>query len=219
LSRLRPLETTIGGSPTSHFRTSARSGLGYFAQGWLDAGIEHITVSEMDESGVAGLRSRFADDSRVEVCEIDLSEPPSGMGRFSAVVALNVIEHIERDVDALAAARRLVSPGGAVVVFVPAHAWATSRFDRAVGHWRRYSASGLRGAFDAAGLSVETLRYVNAAGLVAWLVGMKLLRRTPTDRTAVRVYDRFAVPFARSLDERISLPIGQSLFAVGRSLE
>jgi SAM-dependent methyltransferase len=195
------------------------SGLGHFAQRWLDSGIPRLTASEMDAPGVERLRMTFADEPRADVCEVDISNPPSDLPRFSAVVALNVIEHIEDDRAALAAARKLVRPGGAVVVFVPAHSWAMSSFDRAIGHWRRYSASSLRDTFEDAGLPVETIRYVNAPGLLAWLVGMKLLGRTPTDGHVLRAYDRFVVPLARRFDERVSLPFGQSLFAVGRAAE
>jgi SAM-dependent methyltransferase len=192
------------------------SGLGYFARIFLDLGVPRITVSEMDDGGAAGLRSAFADEPRVEVEELDITAPPAELGGFSAVVALNVVEHIENDKAALAAMGRLVQQGGAVVVFVPAHAFAMSDFDRSIGHFRRYSKELLAGSFEEAGLSVEKIRHVNTPGIVAWYIGMKLLRRTPADQGLVRVYDRYVVPVTRKLEQKISLPFGQSLFAVGR---
>jgi hypothetical protein len=47
-------------------------------------------------------------------------------------------------------------------------------------------------------------------------VGMKLLRRTPTDAAMLRAYDRFVVPATRRIEARWTPPFGQSLFAVGR---
>jgi len=192
------------------------SGFGYFARSWLEVGVPRITVSEIDRQGTDRLTSTFADDPRVEVREIEITAPPTGLRRFSAVVALNVLEHVQDDVGALAEASQLVQADGAVVIFVPAHPWAMSAFDRAIGHYRRYTARGLCERFEAAGLLVETARYVNAPGLFAWLIGMKLLRRSPADASAVLVYDKLAVPAVRWLDERIPMPFGQSLFAVGR---
>lgn len=192
------------------------SGLGYFAQAWLDAGIPRITVSELDGVGADALRSTFANDSRVDVREIDLTDPPADVRRFSAVVALNVLEHIEDDVGALAAASRLVQSDGRVVVFVPAHPWAMSAFDRSIGHWRRYTKQTLASVFIEAGLSLDEIHHINAPGLLAWVVGMKFLRRTPTDAAMLRTYDRFVVPLTRRVEQRWTPPFGQSLFAVGR---
>ena len=195
------------------------SGFGYFARGWLGAGVPRMTVSEVDAPSADRLRSTFADDPRVNVREIEITAPPQDLRRFSAVVALNVLEHIQDDVAALTAAGRLVrAADGAVVIFVPANPRAMSAFDRAIGHYRRYTERGLRETFEAAGLLVETARYVNAPGLVAWLVGVKLLKRSPADTSAVLVYDKLAIPASRWLDERIRMPFGQSLFAVRQPL-
>src|SRR6185312_8193629 len=95
---------------------------------------------------------------------------------YDAVVALNVLEHIPDDVGALRSFTRLLRPGGAVVLIVPAFPIAMSAFDRAIGHQRRYRKHTLRAAVQAAGLQLEVIRHVNGPGLLAWIVGMRLLR-------------------------------------------
>jgi SAM-dependent methyltransferase len=193
------------------------SGLGEFAALWLAAGVPHIAVSELDQSGVEILEKRFAADDRVDVLSLDITQPDPTGRQFSSVVAINVLEHIEDDVGALSRASALVAPGGAVVVFVPAHPWAMSVFDRSIGHWRRYTKQTLGSVFADAGLSLERIHHINAPGLVAWTVGMKFLRRTPTDAAILRAYDRIVVPVTRRAETRWTPPFGQSLFAVGRA--
>jgi SAM-dependent methyltransferase len=193
------------------------SGLGDLAALWLEAGLAQVVVSEPTDEGVDVLRRRFADDPRVSarrvaVPGVNESAPPA-----TGVAMVNVLEHIEDDVGALAAARQLVDPGGAVVVFTPAHPFAMSAFDRAIGHWRRYTLGSLGDAYTRAGLQIEQIRHINAVGLVAWVVMMKLLRRTPTDTRAVRFYDRLVVPGVRACERRVTPPFGQSLLAVGRA--
>ena len=83
-----------------------------------------------------------------------------------------MLEHIEDDRGALRGAASLVRPGGRVVVFVPAFPFAAGRFDRAIGHHRRYTKATLTAAYEEAGLEVETMRYVNAPGLPAWFVSV-----------------------------------------------
>ena len=193
------------------------SGTGTYAQLWLDSGTARLTVSETEPALVDSLRERFADDARVSVRSLDLLAAPPA--QHSAVVALNVLEHIADDVAGLRAAAHLVRPGGAVVVFVPAFPFAMSRFDRAIGHYRRYTMKSARGALSAAGLVVQDVRYVNAPGLVAWTIGMRLLRMTPGEGVVLRSWDRAVVPVARRLEERWQPPFGQSVLAVGRSGE
>ena len=191
------------------------SGTGTLARLWLEAGLPRLTVSEVDPVMLERLRMSFDDDARVDVEEIDLLHAPSA--EHSALVGLNVIEHVADDVGGLRAAARLVRPGGAVVVFVPAFPFAMSDFDRAIGHHRRYTAATIRRTFSEAGLMAETIRYVNAPGLLAWFVGMRLLRQTPRDGIALSLWDRLVVPLARRIEGRRPPRFGQSLLAVGRT--
>ena len=190
------------------------SGLGGYARTWLEDGLPAITVTERDPSRLQVLRETFADDPRVTVSDLDVFAPPAG--EHSAMVAMNVLEHIEDHVGALRAAHTLLRPGGRVIMFVPAFEFAMSRFDRAIGHYRRYTVASLRGAYEAAGLEVESVHYVNAPGLLAWFTGMRLLRMTPKYGPTVRVWDSAVVPVARAVESRVRPPFGQSVFAVGR---
>ena len=188
------------------------SGLGGNASLWLAAGVERVTVSEIDPEVLERLRARFADDARVTVERIDLSAPTEGS--YSAVVGLNVLEHIADDVAALRGAAGLLGPGGRVVIFVPAFAFAMGRFDRAIGHYRRYTRKTLTDAFVRAGLRPESVRYVNSVGLPAWFVSVRLLGQEPREGLMLRAWDRGVIPVVRRIESRVSPPFGQSVLGV-----
>jgi SAM-dependent methyltransferase len=190
------------------------SGLGDYAQRWLDQGVPRITVTEGDASRLARLRERFADDDRVTVRFLDVTKPQRA--DHSSVVMINVLEHIPDDVAALRTAHTLVRPGGTVVVLVPAFPFAMSRFDRAVGHVRRYTVATLTESLTAAGLEVEDVHYVNMPGLPAWFLGMRVLRMTPGEGRWLSLWDTKVVPRARRREDRRRPPFGQSVFAVAR---
>ena len=195
------------------------SGLGDYAQTWLDHGVPRMTVTDLDPTRLGMLRQRFTGDPRVTVRLLDVVtevSPSRGADAHSSMVAFNVLEHIPQDVEALRAAHRLVRPGGAVVMFVPAFPFAMSEFDREIGHVRRYTKSSLSQAFAAAGLELEEMRYVNIPGLAAWTVGMKWFRMTPGDGPLLRVWDGVVVPTTRAIEKRLRAPFGQSVFAVAR---
>jgi SAM-dependent methyltransferase len=190
------------------------SGRGDHAADWRAAGVPRVTVSEADADRLAGLRTRFAGDDAVVVRELAL--PVQVQASYSAVVAMNVLEHVEDDGQALAGLRGLLRPGGRLVLLVPAFPSAMSRFDRAIGHHRRYRAAPLRAAVAAAGFEVESLRHVNCVGLLGWYVAIRLLRGRPRAGLLLTAFDRSVVPWLRRLEARWAPPFGQSLLVVAR---
>jgi SAM-dependent methyltransferase len=86
---------------------------------------------------------------------------PYQEGFFDLITALDVIEHIDRDVDSLKAMRSLLAPGGTIVVTVPAYMFLWSRFDEMNEHKRRYTLSELREKLMQAGFTVEKISYYN----------------------------------------------------------
>ena len=62
---------------------------------------------------------------------------------FDTLLYIDVIEHIEDDRGQLARASGLIKPGGHLVVLSPAHQFLYTPFDRAIGHYRRYTRNSL----------------------------------------------------------------------------
>jgi SAM-dependent methyltransferase len=193
------------------------SGLGDYARRWLADGVPRITLVERDEDRLDVLTGAFKDDPRVTLLDLDVLDPGavSQVPWHSSYVAFNVLEHIPDHVGALRAAHRLVRPGGHVIMLVPAFPFAMSRFDRTVGHVRRYTKRTVAQAYQEAGLELRLLHYVNAPGLPAWFVGMRLLGMTPGEGPLLRIWDSVVVPGARAVESRMRPPFGQSVFAVG----
>ncbi len=66
-----------------------------------------------------------------------------GDERFDLVCAFEVIEHIDRDEEALAAWAARLRPGGTLLISTPAGPDRMGAADEIAGHFRRYSAGGL----------------------------------------------------------------------------
>ncbi len=190
------------------------AGLGEFASQFEGRLARHV-VTDVDPEAVQSMAARFADRPEVEARVLDLSQPLPDLGApVSTVVAINVLEHIEADSDALRSLATLVEPGGRIVLFVPGYMQLYGDFDRRVGHVRRYTPATLRAAIEGAGLGVQDVRPVNLLGGIAWWL---IVRRggVGTPRTGlVRVYDRFVVPVTRTLERWVRPPFGQSVLAV-----
>ncbi len=71
------------------------------------------------------------------------------------VVLLNVLEHVEDHGRAIAEIFRIVRPGGAAIIEVPAGASLFDAYDRALMHYRRYDMRALAKLLHAAGFEIE----------------------------------------------------------------
>lgn len=149
---------------------------------------------------------------------------PLEAGRWDAVCLLDVLEHVEDDAGALRACRRLLAPGGRLMVTVPAYAWLWSRHDELLGHRRRYTTGSLRAAALAAGFAVERLTYFNtllAPPIMAVRLARMALRRPghDLDRPAPLLNRLLARSFAAEarLLRFVSLPFGISVLLIARA--
>jgi len=80
---------------------------------------------------------------------------------FDLITALDVIEHIDNDVDSISAIRSLLVPGGKVVFTVPAYMFLWSPHDEMNEHKRRYTLPELKKKLVEAGFTVEKISYYN----------------------------------------------------------
>ena len=104
--------------------------------------------------------------------------PPAGAaGAIRTFVGMfDVLEHLPDDVRALECLRRTMTPGGRLVLTVPAHMSLWSDVDQYAGHYRRYGAEDLRRTLTASGFRIEYLsQFMAALFPLMWLS-----RRTAT---------------------------------------
>lgn len=141
------------------------------------------------------------------------------MTGWDALLAINVLEHIEHDETELAAwASLLRERRGRVGIFVPARPELYAPIDRDFGHFRRYTRPELRSKLVRAGFTIERLCYFNVAGYFAWGLNFRLLARRNFDAPAVRAFDRLIFPWVHALESRVCRPpFGQSLLAIARA--
>ena len=94
-----------------------------------------------------------------EVLLADMTDLPFGDGTFDAVVAGEVLEHIEDDGKAHLGGRESAPPRrGVFVVSVPAHPTWFGLSDEWAGHMRRYTRQGLEKTIVGSGLDLEIVK-------------------------------------------------------------
>ena len=132
-----------------------------------------VTGIELSPTSVGLARERGAG----EVVEGSVLEMPFEAGAFELAASLDVIEHLEDDLQALRELRRVVAPGGSLLVTVPAYQWLWSGHDEINHHHRRYTRRSLQSVGEQAGWQQVRTTYFNSLLLPAAI--------------ALRVLDRF----------------------------
>jgi SAM-dependent methyltransferase len=90
--------------------------------------------------------------------------------QFDVIGMFDVIEHIPEERETLLAVRDALTPGGKLMLTVPAHQFLWSYFDEAAQHCRRYSAAGIRQRLTQAGFQVEFVsQFMACAFPLVWI--------------------------------------------------
>jgi SAM-dependent methyltransferase len=128
---------------------------------WQSLGYQVHGLDIMEES-VEHARQR----GLASVHQHDLHEPwPVAERSASAVVLLDVIEHLREPAVALRHAANILTDNGKIIFTVPAHPWLFNEWDERLGHYRRYTFSMIRAEVEQAGLRIVTMRSWNAISL------------------------------------------------------
>ena len=99
------------------------------------------------------------------------------------------------------------------MVLAPAHEALYTPFDRAIGHFRRYSTRSLRDLAPDC-LSERRVIYLDSCGVLASLGNRLLLRQAAPTSQQILTWDRYLVPCSRWLDPLLLHKAGKSVLAV-----
>jgi SAM-dependent methyltransferase len=223
------IENRLGGTAAPHYRKwqidlvrryCGRSvmelgpGLGHFAAELDALGLDRLVLADSEEYALEHLRRRFAGRDTVEIVQLEVPGPVDIGQPVDTIVAMNVIEHIDDDVGALRDLATALVPGGHVVIWVPGYPQLYGDFDRKVGHVRRHTPKTLREHVTRAGLDVEVCRPLNLLGGIAWWLAVRRGGVGYPKPRLVWLYDNVAIPVTRSLERRVRVPFGQTVFCV-----
>jgi SAM-dependent methyltransferase len=196
--------------------------------GFVLAGVE-AAYPELDLTGCdlfsEGLATARVRTRRARLLELDAYDLPFD-GEFDVVGTFDVLEHLDDDVHVLSQLRKVLRPGGGLLVTVPQHPRLWSPVDEWARHRRRYRRAELVAKVRGAGFDL-----VRATSFVALLLPLLAASRFVQRRVPERV-EPFAElrtpPFLnrglggamaveRALIERgVSFPAGGSLLLIAR---
>jgi SAM-dependent methyltransferase len=197
------------------------SGIGNISDFFLKGGAQ-ISLSDIRQNYCDYLQTEFSGNKNLkQVYRIDLVHPDFKneysrlIESFDTVFALNVVEHIEDDSLAIENCKKLLRPGGNLIILVPAYQSLYNRFDKELHHFRRYNKDGLIELFSKQGLEIIKAKYFNFMGIPGWFFSGKILRNSSIPKGQMKLYDRLVSVF-KVVDKILFNKAGLSVVVVGK---
>jgi len=169
---------------------------------------QRYVAADIDTEHLARLHTRFSQRPNLEVRHCDLADArdfEEFTGALDTIICLNVLEHVEDDMQGLRNMYAALKPGGHAIVLVPHGQEIFGTLDTALGHYRRYAHEELRGKMEQAGFRVDQMLEFNRISRPAWYVTGRILKRTNISRFQLRIFDKF-VWLWRRIDKSLPWP-------------
>ena len=129
---------------------------------------------DVSEDALAFCRERGLENVKLGAAE----QLPYDDDTFDLVTALDVVEHLDDDLAGLREMRRVLRPGGRVLLFVPTFMFLWGLQDDVSNHRRRYRMPELGRVLKQAGFEIERTTYANITFFMPILAMRKLMRLT-----------------------------------------
>ena len=134
--------------------------------------------------------------------------------KYDAVLYLDVLEHIKDDKNEIIKAIKSIKKGGYLIINVPAYSHLYSKFDKDVGHHKRYEKKDIRIILKGLEFKKLDLTYYDSIGYMLSL-SSKLISSDYKKKfeQKIKVWD-FLIPLSKKIDYLISNLFGKSLLVI-----
>ncbi|WP_029035375.1 class I SAM-dependent methyltransferase [Salinimicrobium terrae] len=197
------------------------SGLGNISKFYLKNGDE-IMLTDLREEYCSSLRDKFGTNQNLlGVDQLNLIHPEfeqtyrNHIERFDTVFALNVIEHIEDDNLAIRNCKKLLKKGGHLIILVPSYEKLYNRFDKELGHFKRYTKKTVSSLYTNNEIEIIHRQYFNFIGIFGWYINGRLLKKDAIPSNQMKIYNQL-VPLWKRADLLLKNRIGLSTIIIGR---
>ena len=189
------------------------AGIGSFTKNYIDKA-EKITLSEIDLNNYEIISKKFK-NNKIKITN-KVTEKLNDT--YNTIMYLNVLEHIKNDKDEIIKAIKKLKTNGHLVVLVPAHNRLFSKFDKAVGHFRRYE----KNFFINLNLKdnkIEKLIYLDALGyLLYYLNKIFFKEEVYPSKIKILIWDKIFTPITFFLDKILLNKLGKNILYIVKKL-
>lgn len=184
------------------------SGLGVNYEYLHNNTVESWTFVEPDTS-LLSQTPNYANSKKVKGVITNLSSD----AKFQTILYIDVLEHIESPKEEIEIATTLLANNGILIILCPAHQFLYSAFDKAIGHYKRYSKKDAL-LLQSKNLALVEANYLDSLGMLLSLSNKYLLKQQYPTANQINFWDKCIIPLSTITDWLIRYNLGKTIIMV-----
>ena len=186
------------------------AGIGSFTKNY-ESNFKEILLSDLDDDNNKILTEKFKDYKNIKITKSKIDQID---GIYDTIIYLNVLEHIEKDKEEIESAERKLSENGHLVILVPAHQKLYSKFDKEIGHIKRYDINFFRNN-KFKNLKIEKLIFLDFFGYMLYYLNNFFFKKDVyPSKTKIMIWDKIFTPLTIFADFCIGYTVGKNILCV-----
>ena len=187
------------------------SGIGSFSEILLKH-VGQLTLIEPDQDYYNLLKKKFEKSSKIKnIYNGTVSNIKSE--KFDIIIHFQVLEHIKDDNEEILRNLELLNNEGYMIICVPSFMSLYSKFDKAVGHYKRYIKEDFL-KFKLNKNKIIKMMYIDSSGYIIYRLFSFFLNSEYPNKYMILIWDKIFIPISIILDKIFFYKIGKNLISI-----
>lgn len=185
------------------------AGIGSFTKNYKN-NFTNISLTELDKKNIKKLKKRFK-NSKIKI----LSKFTSEIGKkFNTILYMNVLEHIKNDKKEINISLSKLNKKGYLIILVPAHNELYTKFDKEIGHFRRYKINFFK-KLKLKNSKIIKLQYLDCLGYFLYYLNKMFYKdEVYPSESKIFIWDKFFTPLTFFLDKFLNYKFGKNILCI-----
>jgi hypothetical protein len=185
------------------------AGIGSFTKNYKND-FTQITLTELDKHNIKKLKKRYK-NTKIKI----ESKFTSKINRkFNSILYMNVLEHIKNDKREINTSLSKLNKKGYLIILVPAHNELYTKFDKEIGHFRRYKINFFQ-KLKLKNSKIVKLQYLDCLGYFLYYMNKMFYKNEiyPSE-SKIFIWDKFFTPLTFLFDKFLNYKFGKNVLCV-----
>ena len=185
------------------------AGIGSFTSNYMHLS-KDITLTEIDKTNLILIKEKFKNTKYF----ISNKKTKKLKKKYDSIMYLNVLEHIKKDKEELKIAVSKLKKNGFLIILVPAHNKLYSKFDKAVGHHKRYDLEFFK-KLKLKETKLEQLYFLDFMGYFLYYINKIFFKNETYPSTfKIFIWDKLFTPITIFLDKLFLYKFGKNILFI-----
>ena len=174
------------------------------------------TCIEPDKKNYKKLKKNleiYSKKNNLEIINSSIEDYLKVSKKFDLIILADVLEHLQNDKEILFRLYKILNSKGRIILFTPACQYLYSKFDKEIGHFRRYSFETLENIIPN-NSEILMLKYIDSFGFFASLTNKLIIKSATPSLKQILFWDRLIIPISKKLDYFFSYKFGKNIFMI-----